>query len=76
MVSVAAVAAALAGRIAIAEVAGGASLLLVAGLLASELAGRVEYAVDPGEVLLFDLLLALAVVVGLVGVGLVGLVLR
>jgi hypothetical protein len=57
------------GHPAVAEVVGGTLIILIAILAGMDLARRVEREHDPGRVLLFDLLLVLVVVVGLVGVG-------
>ena len=57
------------GHPAVAEVVGGALIISIAVLAGLLLASRVVGEDDPGRVLLFDFLMVLVVVIGLVGVG-------
>jgi hypothetical protein len=57
------------GHPAVAAVFGGALIISIAILAGMVLARRVVGEDDPGRVLLFDFLLVLVVVIGLVGVG-------
>jgi hypothetical protein len=66
-----AILAAVLGHTAIAQVAGGAVIILVAFLLGRPLTRRVTFEIDPGRELLWNVLLVLVIVLALIGVGVI-----